>query len=81
MVGRLDSRRLKLNGESMENGEPEGFLKTELRLRTGVDSIGHLASEEDSVFHVSICTCLIFMDVIIFSMMFLSLFKCHFKHI
>jgi hypothetical protein len=71
MVGRLDSRRLKLNGESMENGESEGFLKTELRLRTGVDSIGHPRSEEDSVFHVSICTYMIFMIIFIFSMVLL----------
>jgi hypothetical protein len=66
MVGRLDSRRLKLNGESMENGEPEGFLKPELRLRTGVNSIGHLRSEEDSFFHVSICTYMIFIVIVIF---------------
>jgi hypothetical protein len=66
MVGRLDSRRLKLNGESMENGKPEGFLKPELRLRTGVNSIGHLRSEEDSVFHVSICTYMIFIVIVIF---------------
>lgn len=50
----------------MENGEPEGFLKPELRLRTGVNSIGHLRSEEDSVFHVSICTYMIFIVIVIF---------------
>ncbi len=81
MVDRLDSRRLKLNGESMKNGELEGFLKTELRLRTGVDSIRHLGNEEDSVFHVSICTYLIFIIIFMLSMMFLYLFKCNLKHI
>ncbi|ALQ45146.1 hypothetical protein ATN83_1017 [Raoultella ornithinolytica] len=55
----------------MENGESEGFLKTELRLRTGVDSIGHPRSEEDSVFHVSICTYMIFMIIVILSMVLL----------
>lgn len=62
----------------MENGRRKGFLKTELRLRTDVDSIGHRRNKEDSVFHVSICTCMIFMVIVSWLIGFIYLLKCNF---